>query len=121
MTKYNKIKQILTVFRNDNNDARIKISLDEYSGKHNEITFKYEVKFDSEFIEDIDVRMFITFSKEKFSIGAMSILANIDYIIQAMSLESFNNEAIEVFFKNILETLKWNTEAKLNAEKIYKK
>lgn len=120
MTKYNKIKQILTVFRNENQDARIKISLDEYSGKNNEITFKYEVRFQCEAIEDIDVRMFISFSKEKSSIGAISILSGIDYIVQAMSLTSFSIEAIEVFFNNMLETLKWNTEAKLNAEKIYK-
>ena len=120
MTKYNKIKQILTVFRNENQDARIKITLDEYSGKSNDITFKYEVRFDCDVIEDIDIRMFISFSKEKSSIGSISILSGIDYIFQAMSLTDFSNDAIETLFKNILETLKWNTEAKLNAEKVYK-
>ena len=112
MTKYNKIKQILTVFRNENQDARVKITLDEYTAKSNEITFKYEVRFSSEYIDDIDFRMFIIFSKEKPSLGTIGILSGIDYVIHSMSLKSFSTEAIEVFFKNMLETLKWNTEAK---------
>lgn len=122
MTKYNKIKQIITVFRNENNDARVDISIEDYINHnlHN-LTFTVKCKFKCEIIEDIDYRMFITSSIRYPSIMHISVLDDMDYTLKDLRLNEFSQKACESLINGLLDALKYELDAKLNTEEIYRK
>lgn len=122
MTKYNKIKQILTVFRNENNDAKICISLDAYEKEsQNDITFKIKCDFQSELLNDVDFRMFIVASKQYPSIVHMTVLDDMDYTIKTLKLNDFSNDCIETLINSLLDAKLWEIECKLNSDEIFSK
>lgn len=122
MTKYNKIKEILTVFRNENNDARVNISIDEYIN-HNlkNLTFKCECRFKSDRIDDINFRMFVTSSMRYPSLIRISAMRDIDCIVKSLNLSEFSTNSIEIMIENLLECLHNEIETRLNTEKIFRK
>lgn len=122
MIKYNKIKQILTVFRNENQDARVDIAIDEYIN-HNlrNLTFKCECRFKSDRIDDIDFRMFLTNSIRYPSLIRITTMINIDCIMKSLDLSGFSINSIETLLKNLLKCLQNEIEARLNTEKIFRK
>lgn len=122
MTKYNKIKQILTVFRNENQDARIKITIDEYINYNlRNLTFKCECRFKSDKIDDIDFRMFVTSSMRYPSLIRISIMRDMDCIVKSLNLREFSTDSIKILIENLLECLHEEVEAKLNTEEIFRK
>ena len=122
MTKYNTIKQILTVFRNENQDAKVKITIDEYIN-HNlrNLTFKCECRFESDRIDDIEFRMFVTSSMRYPSLIRISIIRDMDCILASLNLNKFSTDSIEILIENLLQCLHEEVEARLNTEEIFRK